>query len=141
MGVCCPDDIALSGLAGSQIILDLPGGGEDYENNDNTTGNVLLFTSIELYSNFRVYNPCWLNFVFLRQIIILGKNYVKGVGFPFKVTQGIIQALVSSGHGWRLSIAQKNYAKKQSSIFAAEPSLRNITFYLLLIAWKGKLIS
>lgn len=41
MGVCCPDDIALSGLAGSQIILDLPGGGEDYEDNDNTTGNLL----------------------------------------------------------------------------------------------------
>lgn len=40
MGVCCPDDIALSGLAGSQIILDLPGGGEDYDINDNTTGNL-----------------------------------------------------------------------------------------------------
>ena len=40
VGVCCPDDIALSGVAGSQIILDLPGGGEDYEKNDNTTGEL-----------------------------------------------------------------------------------------------------
>jgi hypothetical protein len=38
VGVCCPDDIALSGLAGSQIISDLPGGGDDYDEKDNTTG-------------------------------------------------------------------------------------------------------
>lgn len=37
VGVCCPDDIALSGYEGSQIIQDLPGGGDDYEN-ENTTG-------------------------------------------------------------------------------------------------------
>lgn len=37
VGVCCPDDIAQSGYEGSQIIQDLPGGGEDYEN-ENTTG-------------------------------------------------------------------------------------------------------
>ncbi|XP_044765471.1 trypsin-1-like [Coccinella septempunctata] len=37
VGVCCPDDIALKGYEGSQIIQDLPGGGDDYEN-ENTTG-------------------------------------------------------------------------------------------------------
>ncbi|XP_066155510.1 chymotrypsin-like protease CTRL-1 [Euwallacea fornicatus] len=38
VGVCCPDDVVLSGIIGSQLIMDLPAGGEDYEENDNITG-------------------------------------------------------------------------------------------------------
>ncbi|XP_060537122.1 trypsin-1-like isoform X2 [Cylas formicarius] len=38
VGVCCPDDIALSGVIGSQLIMDLPAGGEDYDATDDNTG-------------------------------------------------------------------------------------------------------
>ncbi|XP_050313186.1 trypsin-1-like [Anthonomus grandis grandis] len=38
VGVCCPDDVALSGLIGSQLVQDLPAGGEDYDENNNVTG-------------------------------------------------------------------------------------------------------
>lgn len=40
VGVCCPDDIVLSNLAGSNILMDLPAGGQDYDeaNGDSTTG-------------------------------------------------------------------------------------------------------
>ncbi|VEN53482.1 unnamed protein product [Callosobruchus maculatus] len=38
VGVCCPDDITSSNLVGSQLIMDLPAGGYDYEDNENTTG-------------------------------------------------------------------------------------------------------
>lgn len=55
VGVCCPDDIALSGLAGSQIILDLPGGGTDYEDNENTTGNRIFILLKILINALRVY--------------------------------------------------------------------------------------
>ncbi|KAL1492643.1 hypothetical protein ABEB36_010872 [Hypothenemus hampei] len=36
VGVCCPDDVALSGMVGSQLIMDLPAGGEDYDDNDDS---------------------------------------------------------------------------------------------------------
>ncbi|KAF7268537.1 hypothetical protein GWI33_018409 [Rhynchophorus ferrugineus] len=38
VGVCCPDDIALKGSIGSQLIMDLPAGGEDYDETDTFTG-------------------------------------------------------------------------------------------------------
>ncbi|XP_030746277.1 trypsin-like [Sitophilus oryzae] len=38
VGVCCPDDVALGGMIGSQLIMDLPAGGEDYDIKDNLTG-------------------------------------------------------------------------------------------------------
>ncbi|KAF5272831.1 hypothetical protein FQR65_LT00427 [Abscondita terminalis] len=34
IGVCCPDDILLSKLTGSRILMDLPAGGLDYEDED-----------------------------------------------------------------------------------------------------------
>ncbi|CAG9759819.1 unnamed protein product [Ceutorhynchus assimilis] len=38
VGVCCPDDVALSGMIGSQLVMDLPAGGEDYDLKNNVTG-------------------------------------------------------------------------------------------------------
>ncbi|XP_019865700.2 venom protease [Aethina tumida] len=38
VGVCCPDDIAVSGYTGAQLIMNLPAGGNDYEKDDNITG-------------------------------------------------------------------------------------------------------
>lgn len=38
VGVCCPDDILSSGVVGSQVVIDLPAGGYDYEGNENNTG-------------------------------------------------------------------------------------------------------
>ncbi|CAH0562273.1 unnamed protein product [Brassicogethes aeneus] len=38
VGVCCPDDIAVNSYAGSQIIMNLPAGGNDYDKDDNVTG-------------------------------------------------------------------------------------------------------
>ncbi|XP_019765267.2 trypsin-1 [Dendroctonus ponderosae] len=38
VGVCCPDDVALSGMVGSQLIMDLPAGGDDYGDQNNITG-------------------------------------------------------------------------------------------------------
>ncbi|XP_025836997.1 uncharacterized protein LOC112906651 [Agrilus planipennis] len=37
VGVCCPDDILLSNIVGSRIIMDLPAGGEDYDEQQNFT--------------------------------------------------------------------------------------------------------
>ncbi|XP_056646082.1 trypsin-1-like [Diorhabda sublineata] len=38
VGVCCPDDITSSAVSGSQLIIDLPAGGEDYDETDQYTG-------------------------------------------------------------------------------------------------------
>ncbi|CAH1153546.1 unnamed protein product [Phaedon cochleariae] len=38
VGVCCPDDIASAGVVGSQLVMDLPAGGNDYDENDGQTG-------------------------------------------------------------------------------------------------------
>ncbi|KAJ8923627.1 hypothetical protein NQ315_010206 [Exocentrus adspersus] len=38
VGVCCPDDIASSGTTGSQLVMDLPAGGYDYDDNATNTG-------------------------------------------------------------------------------------------------------
>ncbi|XP_072402482.1 venom protease-like [Diabrotica undecimpunctata] len=38
VGVCCPDDIASAGVVGSQLIIDLPAGGDDYDEGDKYTG-------------------------------------------------------------------------------------------------------
>lgn len=40
VGVCCPDDIALSGLTGSALVMDLPAGGFDYEESETNTGKL-----------------------------------------------------------------------------------------------------
>ncbi|XP_018566664.1 trypsin-1-like isoform X2 [Anoplophora glabripennis] len=38
VGVCCPDDLVSSGAAGSHIVMDLPAGGYDYDDNATNTG-------------------------------------------------------------------------------------------------------
>ncbi|KAJ8942494.1 hypothetical protein NQ318_017790 [Aromia moschata] len=38
VGVCCPDDIASANMAGSHLIMDLPAGVYDYEDNATNTG-------------------------------------------------------------------------------------------------------
>lgn len=40
VGVCCPDDIALNGLTGSRLVMDLPAGGLDYEESEASTGKL-----------------------------------------------------------------------------------------------------
>lgn len=45
VGVCCPDDIASPGAAGSVIVLDLPAGGYDYDDNSTNTG--MLYYNIK----------------------------------------------------------------------------------------------
>ncbi|XP_017779863.1 PREDICTED: uncharacterized protein LOC108565091 [Nicrophorus vespilloides] len=42
VGVCCPDDILLQSLTGAQLIMDLPAGGEEYDDEDAFTGSVLI---------------------------------------------------------------------------------------------------
>lgn len=45
VGVCCPDDIVVSSLTGSRIVMDLPAGGHDYddEENSSTLGEGIIF--------------------------------------------------------------------------------------------------
>nr|XP_023024958.1 proclotting enzyme-like [Leptinotarsa decemlineata] len=38
VGICCPDDIASAGVAGSQLVKDLPAGGNDYDEDEKYTG-------------------------------------------------------------------------------------------------------
>lgn len=40
VGVCCPDDIILSGLPGSLLIMDLPAGGLDYDEEDDINAGI-----------------------------------------------------------------------------------------------------
>lgn len=40
VGVCCPDDIALSGLTGSALVMDLPAGGLDFEETETNAGTL-----------------------------------------------------------------------------------------------------
>lgn len=48
VGVCCPDDIALSGLTGSMLVMDLPAGGLDYEESETNTGKLSWKLSLSI---------------------------------------------------------------------------------------------